>query len=361
MKKYLTILLTAICLNSFSQTEQEIYEQAFQKLNCMLDETCSASLKEAVFIVENAYFSNKLDQEQFEKQITLVSELAKQVVVSRTLIYNLPDREEVSKNASIFSIITDSIKIVIDTNLIVVFSPYTYDFNDIWGNKEWSNMFVSKLLNTKKGNCHSLPLLYKIIANEIGARAHIALVPNHMYIKIQNKANGWYNTELTSGVFPVDAWLMASGYIHLDAIVNKLYMEALNDIQTIALCMTDLAKGYERKFGDTADLDFVLKCCDATLKHYPNYINALLLKAETKKKKFDQLMAKNNTKNPQDILKLPEAKQIFSEMTEEYSRIHDLGYRAMPENMYMDWLLLLKEEHDKYENKEIINFKPLNN
>ena len=85
----------------------------------------------------------------------------------------------------------------------------------------------------------------------------------------------------------------------------------------------------------------------------------MLLTAETKKKKFDQLMAKHNTKNPQDILTLPEAKQIFYEMTSEYSKIHDLGYRAMPENMYMDWLLLLKEERNKYENKEIINFKPI--
>lgn len=359
MKKYLTILLTAICLNSFSQTEQEIYEQAFQKLICMLDETCSASLKEAVFIVENAYFSNMLDRVQYDKRITFASELARQLIASRELVYNLPDREEVGKHAAIYSVLKDSIPILVDSNTIVHIPPYTYDFNDIWGNKEWSNMFVSKLLDTKKGNCHSLPILYKIIADEIGAKTYISLAPNHMYIKLQNKANGWYNTELTSGVFPIDAWLMASGYIHLDAIVNKLYMEALNDKQTIALCMTDLAKGYERKHGDTADLDFVLKCCDATLKYYPNYINALLLKAETKKRKFDLLMAKHNTKNPQDILTLPEAKQIFSEMTAEYSRIHDLGYRAMPENMYMDWLLLLKEERNKYENKEIINFKPI--
>lgn len=360
MKKNLIILFTAICLNSFAQTEQEVYEQAFQNVNCMLIETCSASLKEAVFIVENAYFSNSLDREQFDKRITFASELARQLTASRELVYNLPDRDEVGKHAAIYSVLKDSIPILVDTNTIIHIPPYTYDFNDIWGNKEWSNMFVSKLLDTKNGNCHSLPLLYKIIADEIGAKAYISLAPNHMYIKLQNKANGWYNTELTSGVFPIDAWLMASGYIHLDAIVNKLYMEALSDKQTIALCMTDLAKGYAHKHGNIANLDFILKCCDATLKYYPNYINALLLKAETNKKKFDQLMTKHNTKNPQEILSLPEAKQIFSEMTAEYSKIHDLGYRAMPENIYMDWLLLLKEERNKYENKEIINFKPLN-
>ena len=357
MKKYFTILFTFICLNSFSQAEQEIYDRAFQQIDSMLEETCPLSLKEAVFIVENAYFSGGLSHEEFNKGITFISEVARQLIASRELIYNMPDKEDVSKHAAIFSVITDSIPVLIDTGRIVYILPYTYDFNDIWGHTEWSNMFVSKLLITRKGNCHSLPLLYKIIAGEIGAKAHIAIAPNHMYIKVQNKANGWYNTELTSGIFPFDAWLMVSGYIHLDAIVNKLYMEALSDKQTIALCMTDLAKGYERRSGINADPEFILKCCDASLKYYPGYINALLLKAETKKRIFDSIMAENNTENPQDILCLPEAKAIFAEMTAEYSKIHDLGYRKMPENMYLDWLLLLKEERNKYENKEIINFK----
>lgn len=358
MNKYFTILFAFVCLNSFSQAEQEIYDRAFKQIDCMLEETCPSSLKEAVFIVENAYFSDSLSYEVFNKRIIFISEVARQLIASRELFYNMPDKEEVSKHAAIFSVITDSIPVLIDTGRIAYILPYTYDFNDIWGDTEWSKMFVSKLLVTRTGNCHSLPLLYKIIADEIGTKAHLAIAPNHMYIKVQNKTNGWYNTELTSGIFPFDSWLIASGYIHLDAIVNKLYMEALNDKQTIALCLTDLAKGYARRSGINADPEFILKCCETTLKYYPTYINALLLRAETKKKIFDLIMAENNMNNPQDIMYLPETKAIFNEMTAEYGRIHDLGYRKMPEKMYMDWLLLLKKERNKYENKEIINFKP---
>lgn len=357
MKLFFTLFLFFLtCLNSFPQAGQEFYEQAFRKVNCMLDETCEANLKDAVFIVENAYFSNLLDKEQFDKHIAFVSELAIGLIESRELLYNLPDKEEVAKHAAIFNVIKDSIPILVDNKTIVYIPPYSYDFNDIWGNKEWSNMFVSKLLDTRKGNCHSLPLLYKIIADEIGAKAHLAIAPNHMYIKLQNEANGWYNTELTSGVFPMDAWLMASGYIHLDAIVNKIYMEALNDKQSIALCMTDLAKGYERKFGSGANLDFILECCDATLEYYPNYINALILRAETKKKKFVKLMAGNDAKDTREMNSLPEAKKMYDELSFEYNKIFELGYRHMPEDMYTDWLLLLKEEQGKYENKDIINF-----
>lgn len=361
MKKFLLIISFSFFSQiGFSQSNQEIYEQAFQKINCMLNKTCGANFKDAVFTVENAYLSNQLDRNQFDKQITFLAELSRQFVASQDLLYDYSDRNKVVKYAALFNVITDTIRIQVDSSRILEIQPYTYDFNDIWGHKDWSNMFVTKLLDSKKGNCHSLPYLYKIIAGEINAKAHIAVAPNHFYIKHQNKANGWYNTELTSGIFPVDAWLMASGYIHLDAIVNKLYMEALNDDQMIALCMIDLAKGYERKLGILAQNEFILKCCDAALKVYPHYVNTLLLKAETKKKMFDALMAKYNAQYPTDILNIPEAQNLFTEMTNLYSQIHEMGYRKMPEEMYLDWLVSLKEERNKYENKEISKFKPQN-
>ena len=358
MKKILLIIsILFFNLLGFSQTDQEIYEQAFQKINCMLTKTCSASFSDAVFTVENAYFSNQLNQELFEKQILVLAELSKQFIASQDLIYDYPDRNKVVKYAALFNVLTDTTRIQVDSSRYIEMQPYTYDFTDIWGHKDWSNMFVSKLLDTKKGNCHSLPFLYKIVADEIGAEAHIAIAPNHFYIKHQNKANGWYNTELTSGIFPNDAWLMASGYIHLDAIVNKLYMEALNDQQMIALCMIDLAKGYARKLSILSHNEFILKCCDAALTVYPRYINALLLKAETKKKMFDALMVKYNAQNPVDIMNITEAKNIFTEMTNLYAQIHELGYRKMPEEMYLNWLTSLKEERNKYENKKITNFR----
>lgn len=361
MKKILLIILYVFSSQiGFSQSNQEIYGQAFQDINCMLNKTCGASFIDAVFTVENAYFSDRLDRTQFDKQITFIAELSHQFIASQDLLYKYPDRNEVVKYAALFNVITDTIRIQVDSSRILEILPYTYDFNDIWGHEDWSNMFVSKLLDTKKGNCHSLPYLYKIVADEINADAHIAVAPNHFYIKHHNEANGWYNTELTSGVFPVDAWLMASGYIHLDAIVNKLYMEALNDEQMIALCMIDLAKGYERKLGAFAQNEFILKCCNAALKVYPHYINALLLKAETKKKMFGALMTKYNAKHPKDIFNIPEAQNLFAEMTELYSHIHEMGYRKMPEEMYLDWLVSLKEERDKFENKEITNFKTQN-
>jgi len=70
-----------------------------------------------------------------------------------------------------------------DSTAINGFRPYVYDFDDFMGDKDWTKQFVTKLMRTHTGNCHSLPYLYKILCEEIGAKASLVLGPNHVYIK----------------------------------------------------------------------------------------------------------------------------------------------------------------------------------
>lgn len=242
---------------------------------------------------------------------------------------------------------------------VIQYKPFNYDFEDVFGHKDITNLFVSKLLATKKGNCNSMPYLYKILAEELGVEANLALAPNHVYIKHQIKSDGWYNTELTSGIFPQDSWLMASGYIHLDAIKNGVFMKALSNKESLALCLFDLAQAYNRNFPEN-DGEFVLKTINRALEVYPNFAKVLILKAETHKAQFEKLMDKQNltSTNPENIKKAqqdPKAKELMELMTKEYTHIYELGYRQMPEEMYLDWLVSLKTEREKYENKKLLN------
>jgi len=355
VKRLIVIALGFIPLIFSAQSAEENYERAYTEIHCMLQDSCIVSFKDAVFAVENAWFNEGLDKEEFERKISFLAKLSEELIAARDLIYEGEDKEDVEKYAALFTAFTDSVSVQTKTNEIVYLRPYGYDFHDIWGHLDFSNTFVSKLLDTKNGNCHSLPYLYKMVADEIGAKAHIALAPNHFYIKHHSKKDGWFNTELTSALFPVDAWLMASGYIHLDAIVNRIYMEALSEKQMLALCLIDLANGYKRKLGYAADSDFILKCCETALHYYPHYIDALILQAESTKAKYDALMNKYMAEYPGEILHMPEAQELFQEMTLMYGNIHKLGYREMPEDMYLSWLTSLKEERDQYENKNISN------
>lgn len=259
------------------------------------------------------------------------------IIATGNIKYNEKDKNVAMAQCAIFLFMTDSIPIQYD-NDITTHYPFTYNNLDFAGQEDWSNTFVSTLIQTKRGNCHSLPYLYKIIIDQLGHEAHLALAPNHIYIKANNKKVGWYNIELTCGDFPTDAWYAASGYIHTDAVRNGIYMRALSNKEAIAMTLVDLAQGYQAKFG-IEDGSFIIKCCDTALEHFPKYINAMLLKAEI----LTELYRKSNDK------------ELFGQMTELYTSIHKLGYRKMPQQMYTNWLNSLNDEEGNQQIKAILN------
>lgn len=356
MKKILFTILLGV--SSFVSAQSSHYEDAYQTLVEMLEDSTKYSFRKAVFSVENAYYDGVFDTLFISQEIKFLKELTNNLITSRRLKdYKYRDKETVKKYAALYTIMTDSIQIL-RGNQSYTYIPYQYDFEDIWGDEDWSNMFISKLLITNSGNCHSLPYLYKILAEEIGVEAHLALAPNHVYIKHQNLKDGWYNTELTSGYFPNDGWIMASGYVHLDGVRNGMYMKALNNQESIALVLVDLAQGYQRKFPYNDD-SFVFKCLETALKYYPNLASALLLKLETTKKRLERL-AKKQKQKLNEVMENPKAKAIWKDLNNQVRNIHELGYRQMPKEMYLDWLISLKEEKDKYVNKKINTFKTQN-
>ena len=319
--------------------KDQLFEESYSLLKSMLKDDSQYNFKKAVFSCENAYLDGKLDTAFVNKQVGLLKNISLSIIESKQLQYNEKDKDVVSKWAAVFQVMCDSIPIVINGK-DYKYVPFSYDFTDVFGHKDWTGMFVSKLLQDRKGNCHSLPYLYKILAEELGTDAHLALAPNHVYIKHRSIKDGWYNTELTSGIFPIDAWLMASGYIHIDAITNGVYLKALDNRESIALVLIDLAQGYQNKFPDN-DGTFILKCCNSALEAYPNFPNALILKAETHRAQLER---------EPDFEK---GKILFDALQKEYMHIHHIGYRNMPESMYLNWLISLKTERSKYEDKKL--------
>jgi hypothetical protein len=353
-KTALFIFLTA-SLDLFAQGSAKQYDLAFLELKGMLADSINLSFKRAVFITENAYSDSQLNYDEFDNHIKWLAGRCSLVSQQSDLNYNGRDKNNIEKYAAVFKLMTDTLKFDQNGNDSYSTIPYKYDFDDFFGDKDWRKMFVSKLLTSHTGNCHSLPFLYKILCEELNVKAYLAMAPNHTYIKLWCEKMGWYNTELTSGYFPIDAWIMASGYVHLTAVQNRVYMDTLSNKQSIAVCLVDLAKGYAKKFGNQGNYNFIVKCCDLALKHYPQYINALILRAETCKKVFENEMLRNKAEYPSDLFSDPRAKNFFNDMQNQYAYIHQLGYRKMPNEMYLNWLGDLKREKEKYLNKEMQN------
>ncbi len=339
----LVIFFFALKVNgkTFSN-EDSLYSKAFYEISRMLEGEENLSFKKAVFITENAFEKGRLSYNSFNSSIKYLSDLGRKwIQANPNNSYKYSDSNNLYKNIAIFKAIKDTIKIL-EKNILLNTLPYSYDFDDYMGDKEWSDVFVTTLLKTHKGNCHSLPYLYKILADEIGAICWISFAPFHIYIKNRCEGTGWYNTELTSGQFPVDAWIMASGYVSPDAIRSGIYMDTLSNQQAVANCVLDLAKGYERKFKTYTD-SFIIKCCDLTLKYHPTNINAIIYKAEILKKMY--MIYKSE--NP----KL--ASTVYPDMEKLYVQALDLGYKEMPEKMYNKWLSAISNQKEKYSNKKL--------
>ena len=327
----ITVLAT---INSFQCFSQNIdyYNIAYSKIETMLAEN-SNSFKDAVFAVENAYFDNQLDIDFYYKKIERYADFCVGIKESGNVMYDGKgkDRDKALMQYSVFAFFTEKIPIINEEQIDTVY-PFKYNYEDFAGKNDWSNMFVTKLMQTKQGNCHSLPYLYKIIMDELGEESYLSLCPNHLYIKVRNEKVGWHNIELTNSNFPTDAYLMSSGYVHIDAIRNGIYMKALTQQESIALCLIDLAQGYIAKFG-IDDGEFVLKCCETALKYFPDCITAMLLKSRILAEEYQSSDAKND--------------EQFAELTELTTKIHKLGYRKMPDRMYQNWLNRMQSEESE--------------
>ncbi len=335
----------AICRIGFANAQTDsltaIYQSAYVTINNMLIGNEPVSFKKAVFITENAYYHNEMSYESFNTYIQYLVKISEAYRKANSLKdYNFSDSTELAISASVFKIMKDSIY---DTRGNLVLKPFIYDFDDSFAENNWSKMFVTKLLITHTGNCHSLPFLYKILCEEQGVKAYLAYAPNHIYIKQRNKKDGWYNSELTSGQYPIDAWVIASGYVSTETIKNSLYMDTLSQKQSLAQCLIDLARGYERIKKENA-FDFVNMCYNTALKYNPNYVEALLYKSETLKKQYD---------NYNSIGIASKALEIYPEMQTAYVKLAKLGYREIPEEMYYQWINSLTTDKEKYQNKQI--------
>jgi hypothetical protein len=312
----ITIGLILITTTVFGQSK-ESYDYAFNEINKMLKGESQLDFKKAVFLTENAFYSNNLDYNEFCQQIDDIEIQLNQFMRDKKVV-NHP----MGKQFAIFSYMMEPSKYNGSTKLV-------YDFEDLTGQKDWTKMFVTKLLNTKTGNCHSLPYLYKILAEETKAEAYLALAPNHLYIKHKDDKGQWVNVELTNGTFPTDGWVISSLSITTEAIKAGTYMESLSLKESVTLCLYDLALGYQFQFGHD---DFGLKCCDTLLNYFPKCIYTYMVKSEILAEKRKSLLLANSNQINSKITELEKT------ITGIYDQIDAMGYKDMPKEQYEQWV-----------------------
>jgi len=339
-----TALITA---NEAWLEKSKSYRNAFSALSNLNPD--SFSLTKAVYLVENAYLEGRLSYAALDKALSDRAELVKQ-----TLHRDGIDRKgNVALNYGIQQLFQQSTSFKAGPGQpSITVAPFKYDFSDIRGDTDYAKMFVSKAIATGKGQCHSLPLLYLLIAEKLGAKAYLSLAPQHSFVQFVDDAGRVNNFECTNGHLVTDTWMIESGYITTEAMQSKLYLDSLSHRKLYAQMLADLLLGYLHKFPYDAFADQVEK---RILSINPANLTALIVDANLKTELAMTAIRAAGSPKPEDLPRFPAAFRAYHGMQTAYKKVQDLGYQDMPDEAYKRWLQsfqLAKERQASEELKE---------
>lgn len=331
------------------------YKTGFGRLLQMAEGSVLFSLSEAVFVTEAAFYNQQGGYDEFRQGLELVGAFLLREI---QLVGHDPE-SNLDKNLMIFRMFTDTLR---TSTGEIYHLPYEYDFEDYRGDLDYSKMFVRKLLRENSGQCHSLPLLFLMLAEVMEAEAYLAYSPSHTYVKIPLPTGGYQNLELTSDVLTSDAHILQSGYIGAEALQHGLYMKPLTQRQLLSHCMADMAQGYMRKFGPDP---FVLKVLNSALELWSNNIYALLMKSDYNTLRFQYVLnqtSRTEATFEQWLANHPAAARLYDQMLATYDQVDRLGYAEMPKEAYEEWLHQVAQERGNQANRaSVIRLKQQEN
>jgi hypothetical protein len=315
------------------QQKRDVFVQAFTKLKQMQDGIIPYSLKQASFICENAYHDNTLKWENFCKPINEAVNDCRLIMLK----YHLDPNNKLACNLAIQMYMNDTIFI----RQGKVLRGYTYDHDNFDPEKSWENMSISKILKTRKGQCHSMPSLYKILSEELHTEAFLSDITIHGYIQFRDLKGRFYNYEATNGTMPSDVEMQNYFYVKTAALQNKIYMQPLTNRQVISGSIIDLARAYQWRFGER-DTQFVVNCMKQAAKYYSNYWRIFAIRNNILYDEAGRAFVAAGSPSKEDTKAHPERYRDFLTKYDRLlaydDKIKTMGYEHLPTDIYEQML-----------------------
>lgn len=321
------------------------FYSAFDEISNMLSGQEDLNLGRTVFLVENAWHNNKLDYNEYKNSIRSGVEFCNRKIEEEKLDRN----DNLVKNMMLFRYIADTLKVKDKaTGKTQTHYPVKYNHEDYDSHINYDSHFVTTLMQTHTGQCHSMPLYYLVLAEEMRADAYWSFSPRHSFVKIQDEKGDWHNLELTCKAILSDTHYMNSSYIKAESLQNKIYLEPMDKTNTVAEMLIEMTRCYYQKYGYD---DFYLKCIDTAQQYLKNDLNAKLMKSAYQTRLTLTLAYLLQSKNPDRMKELsPEAYKHYELMQAQYKEIDDMGYEELPVAVYALWLDHIAREKEKSEN-----------
>ncbi len=227
------------------------------------------------------------------------------------------------------------------------FKPFRYDFNDPKGTK-LKNKLLSTYMDTRKGNCISMPFLFIALGQMLGLDVGASTAPLHVFVKYTNDATGMtYNLETTSGAHPSrDVWLKQEFAITDAAIQKGGYLAKLTNKETVAVIANTLLQHYDeqKRYGQ------LIATADLLLAYYPKYINTLIYRAKASQ---SLLIAHEIWRYQHSDQAPPHKRKIFShflkQMNVSENRARQLGWLPHTPQDNADYVKMVSNAAKQYQ------------
>jgi len=299
------------------ETQSPLYNTAYLEISDMLDGKRPLSIKRAVFLAEWAYLDGKLDYEKYCNTIDSASDFIRRFIKANDM-----EKYKTAKNMVL-------IEYFFHPYSGNDHKPFTYDFEDDNATEDFTKQFVTKVMQTHTGQCRSLPMYYKVLAEAVDADAYIAYAPRHVFIRYRDEDNlfpeDWVNVELTSHQLVPEFWIKENFEINEKEVENKVYLYPLTAKETVASQLSDLAFGYWKKYKVYDDFTFL--CVDKSLEYFPQHPNALLIKSKSIESALMKYLKTNGYRVNENTMLLE------SELKEINDQLMNLGWKPISDEL----------------------------
>jgi len=130
--------------------------------------------------------------------------------------------------------------------------PFSYDLKDPFGNI-LEHQFLSNYVDTKKGNCVSMPTLFLALMERIDPSVPFIGVkaPLHLFCRLKDRQTGdIWNVETTNGGHPArNEWYIDQMNISQTALKSGLYLKDLTKKEYLAELIGPLVHKYKTSKG----------------------------------------------------------------------------------------------------------------
>jgi regulator of sirC expression with transglutaminase-like and TPR domain len=211
------------------------------------------------------------------------------------------------------------------------YKPYQYDFSDPYG-RDFSHALIARYIETRRGNCVSMPFLFIILADRLGLPVTASMAPRHVFVKYADDVTGkTVNLETTSGANPArDVWLRHVIPMSDLAVENGVYLKPLTRRETVAVMAgvvveSDFAK---KKYDGT------IKVADVLLQYYPHFVQAMAFQGAAASRLVDAEF-RAEYQGPDDIPIDQRLRYwtLAEESRSAYAKAEALGWRATDGNV----------------------------